>query len=65
MSNLIETYVARAREARTDAAKALLVNVRDRFLRAEAAWTEMAARAQRTENMRATLAADKLEPKAQ
>lgn len=60
MANLIETYFARAAEARADAAKAVLMNVRERCLRAEAAWTEMAARAQRTENMRATLVADKL-----
>ena len=59
MSVLIETYAARAAEARADAAAALLVNVRDRCLRAAAAWTDMANRAQRTENMRLTLLADK------
>jgi hypothetical protein len=36
-----------------------LDNVRDRCLRSEAAWAEMAARAERTEKMRQTLLADK------
>ena len=40
MSNLIETYFARAAEARDDAAKAVLMNVRERCLRAADAWTE-------------------------
>jgi hypothetical protein len=60
MSALIETYAARAAQARADAASALLVNVQDRCLRAAAAWTDMATRAQRTENMRLTLLADKV-----
>lgn len=50
-----ETFLARAAEARADADAATLENVRDRCLRAEAAWTEMAARAKRTETMRATI----------
>ncbi len=50
-----ETFLARAAEARADAEAATLENVRERCLRAEAAWTEMAARAQRTETMRANL----------
>jgi hypothetical protein len=52
-------YVTRAAEARADAASATLHNVRDRCLRAEAAWNEMAARAARTERMRARSEAEK------
>jgi hypothetical protein len=54
-----ETYIARAAEARKDAESTTLANVRERCLRSAAAWTEMAERAERTERMRATLAADK------
>jgi hypothetical protein len=54
-----ETYLARAAEARAQADAATLDNVRDRCLRSEAAWNEMAARAERTERMRETLQADK------
>jgi hypothetical protein len=54
-----ETYLARAAEARADADAATLDNVRDRCLRSEAAWNEMAARAERTERMRQTLLAEK------
>ncbi|MGN6154428.1 MAG: hypothetical protein ACTHN4_01680 [Sphingomicrobium sp.] len=54
-----ETYLARAAEARAQAEAATLDNVRDRCLRSEAAWAEMAARAERTEQMRQTLLADK------
>jgi hypothetical protein len=54
-----ETYLARAAEARAQAEAATLDNVRDRCLRSEAAWSEMAARAERTEKMRATLLAEK------
>jgi len=54
-----ETYLARAAEARAQAEAATLDNVRDRCLRSEAAWNEMAARAERTERMRQTLLADK------
>ena len=54
-----ETYLARAAEARAQAEAATLDNVRDRCLRSEAAWTEMAERAERTERMRKTIEADK------
>jgi hypothetical protein len=54
-----ETYLARAAEARAQADAATLDNVRERCLRSEAAWSEMAARAERTERMRQTLLADK------
>ena len=49
-----ETYLERAEDARTQAEAATLVNVRERCLRAEAAWREMAARMERTDKMRAT-----------
>lgn len=54
-----ETFLARAAEARAQAEAATLDNVRERCLRAEAAWNAMAERAERTEAMRATLLADK------
>lgn len=54
-----ETYLARAAEARAEAEAATLDNVRVRCLRSEAAWKAMAARAERTAKMRATLLADK------
>ncbi len=54
-----ETFLARAAEARKDADTAMLDNVRDRCLRSEAAWSEMAARAERTEKMRAARDAEK------
>ena len=54
-----ETFLSRANEAREQAATAMLQNVRDRCLRSEAAWREMAERAERTEKMRATLLAAK------
>jgi hypothetical protein len=54
-----DLYIQRAAEARSDADAAVLDNVRDRCLRAEAAWKAMADRAARTESMRATLEAHK------
>jgi len=54
-----ETFLARAAEARKDAEAAKLDNVRERCLRSEAAWSEMAARAERTETMRAARDAEK------
>lgn len=48
-----DLYLQRAAEARDDADKANLANVRDRSLRAEAAWMVMAERADRTERLRA------------
>ena len=54
-----ETYLTRAAEALKDADSTKLENVRERCLRSAAAWTEMAERAERTERMRATLAAAK------
>ena len=54
-------YAARAAEALADADKATLANVRDRCLRAAAAWETMAARAHRSDTFRAKQAAEKQE----
>jgi hypothetical protein len=59
MSNQHDFYVTRAEEARADAHAAGLDNVRDRCLRAAAAWDAMAARTRRSEVMRAELEARK------
>ena len=61
MTQQHDFYLVRAAEARADADSATLDNVRDRCLRAEAAWTAMADRAERTEKMRAKAEAAKLE----
>ena len=52
-------YLARAAAAGAEAKAATLDNVRQRCLRSEAAWSEMAERAERTEKMRAAQLADK------
>lgn len=53
----LETFLARAEQARADADATPLENVRERCLRSEAAWLDMAAKVQRTEQLRhATLA---------
>jgi hypothetical protein len=59
MSTQHEQFTARADEARADARAATLDNVRDRCLRAAAAWEAMAARARRTDVLRAKQIADK------
>jgi DNA-binding transcriptional regulator YdaS (Cro superfamily) len=59
MSSQLDFYLARAAEARADAEAATLANVRDRCLRAAAAWDAMAARAHRGDTMRARQEADK------
>ena len=48
-----ERYRELAAQARADADRADLANVRDRCLRAETAWIIMAERAERTERLRA------------
>jgi hypothetical protein len=53
MSATHQFYNDRAADARRDAEKANLDNVRDRYLRAAVAWETMAARLGRTERMRA------------
>ncbi|MDQ3139872.1 MAG: hypothetical protein M3Q15_04020, partial [Pseudomonadota bacterium] len=55
----LEFYLTRAAEARRDAEAATLANVRERCLRAEKAWGEMATRADRGDKMRARLEAEK------
>ena len=52
MSNQLDFYRARAAQAKADADAATLDNVRDRCRRSEAAWSELADRAERTEAMR-------------
>jgi hypothetical protein len=44
MSRTLDFYLARAHDAAHEAEKAVLDNVRDRALRAEAAWRQMADR---------------------
>ena len=55
-----DIYLQRAAEARADADKAELDNVKERCLRAEAAWLAMAERAERTERLRQAHEAAKL-----
>lgn len=59
MSAQQDFYRERAAEARAGAAAATLDNVRDRWLRSEATWTEMAARSGRVEAMQKELIARK------
>ena len=59
MSAQLDFYRARAAEARADAEAASLENVRQRCLRAAAAWEDMADRAARTDRMRARQDAEK------
>ena len=57
-------YLERAAEARESAAAATLDNVRERWLRSEITWTEMAARSARGEKMRSELIAEKATERA-
>ena len=59
MSSHYDFYIARAEEARRDADAASLDNVKDRCLRAAAAWQAMAERAHRGDVFRAKQAAEK------
>ncbi|MDB5726542.1 MAG: hypothetical protein JWQ16_3296 [Novosphingobium sp.] len=52
MSQTLDLYLARADEAATEARQATLDNVRDRCLRSEAAWRDMADRQTRIERLR-------------
>lgn len=65
MSAQQDFYLARASEARRDAEAATLDNVRERCLRSEAAWNEMAGRAGRTDKMRIKGEAAKAAAKAE
>ena len=64
MSAQHDFYLERAAEARAGAAATTLENVRERWLRAEARWTEMAARSERGEKMRQKLVDEKAAEKA-
>ena len=66
MSALIDhqNYLARADAARVEADAATLDNVRDRCLRAEVAWREMAGRTARTLKLRAAKTAEAAELEA-
>lgn len=57
----LDTYLKRADQALAEAKASTLDNVRQRCLRAEAAWRAMAARAERAERMRADELARKQE----
>ena len=57
-------YRERAAEARAGADAATLHNIRDRWLRSEATWTELADRSARSETMRQTLIAEKASERA-
>jgi hypothetical protein len=59
MSSNHDFYAARAAEARADADAATLDNVRERCLRSEAAWSAMAARAERSDKARQKLILEK------
>jgi hypothetical protein len=59
MSAQHEFYLQRAAEARATAGAATLDNVRDRWLRSEATWTDLAERSERTERMKVKMIADK------
>ena len=54
-----EFYETRAAECGRDAENTTLQNVRERALRAQAAWLGMAGRIERGDKMRASLAAEK------
>jgi hypothetical protein len=51
-STNLQFYLARAEQARAEADSATLAHVRERCRRSEAAWTELAERAARSEAMR-------------
>ena len=59
MSATRDFYLIRASECARDAENTTLGNVRERCLRAEAAWLTMADRLARSETMRDSLAAEK------
>lgn len=64
MSAQHEFYLVRAAEARAIAGVATLENVRDRWLRSEASWAEMAARSDRNDKLRDKLIAEKATERA-
>ena len=60
-SSHLEFYLARAAQARAEADAATLAHVRERCLRSEAAWTQLAERAERSEQLKAAEALRKAE----
>ena len=60
-STQLQFYLARAQQAREDAEAAALDHVRERCRRSEAAWTALAERAARTEEIRHNLEKTKAE----
>ena len=61
MSETSKFYLERADQSARDAASTNLANVRDRCLRSEAAWRQMAERLERTETTRRQAMADRAE----
>jgi hypothetical protein len=57
----LQFFLARAQQARAEADKATLDHVRERCLRSEAAWMELANRAERSEQMKVAEACRKAE----
>jgi hypothetical protein len=55
----LEFYLARAAQARDEAESATLDHVRERCRRSEAAWQQLADRAERSEQLKAAEAARK------
>ncbi|MFL6742791.1 MAG: hypothetical protein ACJ8E3_02390 [Sphingomicrobium sp.] len=64
MSAQHKFYAERAAEARAIADAATLDNVRDRWLRSEASWAELADRGERSERLRDKLIAEKAAERA-
>lgn len=64
MSGQRKFYMERAAEARAGASTATLHNVRDRWLRSVATWTDLAVRSERGEKMRVKLIAEKASERA-
>jgi hypothetical protein len=57
----LEFYLARAAQARADADAATLTHVKERCLRSEAAWSALASRAERSEQLKVAEAERKAE----
>ena len=64
MSAQHQFYLDRAEEARAGALSATLGNVRDRWLRSETSWNEMAERSAAGDRMRAKIMAEKADERA-
>lgn len=60
-SSNLEFFRARAAQAHAEAEEATLDHVRERCLRSEAAWASLAAKAERSESLRAQEALRKAE----